>query len=171
MVIINLIYPQEWMIMTSSACKSNPLYNYKLFFFRPIFSNNFKYIISQELPSSISIQDTSKWPIIVFMTTGKISFGIPHTFSLFQKLIINLFETLVKVTLPFFLIAISFVIFLFIVFLEDAFIHEEPHVMAVICCHSSLCTSYSSLLTSLQPITTSSVLVGDLHLKESSWSL
>lgn len=51
-------------------------------FFNPNISKKSVYMISQKLPSSMTIQDTSKWAIIVIMTQIKISFEIMDTSKL-----------------------------------------------------------------------------------------
>lgn len=55
------------------------LIGYNFSFFNPNISKNYVYMMSQKLPSSMTILDTSKWAIIAIMTKIKISFEIMDT--------------------------------------------------------------------------------------------
>lgn len=72
-IIINSTYPQGWVGVPLNMCRSDPLYDHKLLVSRPVFSNNLEYMISHELSSSISIWETSNFPIVVVITKGKSS--------------------------------------------------------------------------------------------------
>lgn len=54
-LIINSMYPQGRVILSLNSCKSDLIYGNKFSIFRPIFSNNYEYIMLQDLPPSFSI--------------------------------------------------------------------------------------------------------------------
>lgn len=58
-------------------------HNFSLF--NPIFSNRYNYMMSQELPQSISTRETSKLEIVVVITKEKILFRIPSYFLVVTK--------------------------------------------------------------------------------------
>lgn len=136
--------------MPLKAYKLNPSYVHKFYFFMPIFLKKIEYMIFQELPLLISIREMPKWPIVAVITNGKISLGIPLSFSLSQKLSIFLSRTLINVLLPLLLTAINSLVFLFIVTLDGEFSRRVPPMMVAICLRFCLCAS-SYLLLSFLP--------------------
>lgn len=118
--------------MSLNAYKFDPSYGHKFYFFRHIISNIFKYIMSQELPPSISMWYTSRWLIVAIMTKGDILFGIPLTFYLVRKPSIDISRLLANMLPPFLLMIINFMIFFVIVPFDEAFSWGTPPIYLTI---------------------------------------
>lgn len=97
-----------------------------------IFSNRLEYIISQELPFSIKIQETSNCQIIVVIIMRNISLGMSPTFSKSQNPSIGQSRVFANVLQSFLWMDNILEIFLLIVLLYGRFSHGAPLVMVTI---------------------------------------
>lgn len=131
-VTIHSMYPQGRVTIPLKSCKSNPSYSHNISLFSPIFLKRLAYMISQELPPSIKIPETSKLEIVVVITKGNFSLWIPLTFSLSRNSKICFFELLGEV-LPYFLLtSTNLTIFLIIMLFERLLDLGAPLVMEAI---------------------------------------